>query len=1084
MSKLSNILKSKVSSTKYCGLTVILALFIISILVTPHGVTIVTASSVSPLVLESLSVDVQYVNNIPNGYNVIKKLVGYTYFNILNANNYSIIEVSGANGTISEPGYPSLPYKAYILKLPGHIPKNKIIVGVADLTFQVTSVTRDIMPVPQPLFYLINSSAKELVIKKDPEIYSLNKYFPGKVLDYYIGYGNQETVVIIKFYQVQYNPVRKQLIVIDKANLVVAYPETSFKAETSSSQYIILTIEDLVESVSKLALFYNSTLGIPTEVVSVEWINSTFPPAENITIYPGFYSPFYISEYDYVYPMLNESYNYELALKIISYLRNETLHPNLSGILIVGDAASVPPSFYYQWIDLYPWLPWNSWIPTDFFYSSPDYDLVPNYIVGRMPFSDPALVNMSIDKIIGWYNATLNNPSWTRNMVLAGGYPFGLFYMLGEAILSNITMSGYTSMFNTTLQMRTNLNYNNETVRETLSRGGVIWYTIICHGSGNTLQDRLISENEKNYGFEVLATTEDLLKLPPNSRIPVVTSVACMNAAWDEAILPSYWFAPPSFGEAVLMSSGGGIAYIGSSRIAAEILLPPKLINGLLFINYKGAAWIHTMLINAYNSFMGFTSKVPLGQVHTTGILYYLATAGGMGPAGGFMKDGSGTIQLATVFETALLGDPMLMLPVFSEPFTASVIKGIEPSEYSALLPANIIYYGSTGNFSFYKITQTAKLKVLALGDKGTAILVRTYFYPYGGYLCGYEVIGTKEFSIEDGVGAIPVDFDKLCSGLILVKINVGGIEARFYLSAAGVVCKPTYIENLGKVSIEGYGLDIILSPYSNVLVLYVAGRYVTTLYPSEYGYVSWNISLPCLSAGSHSVMIAPLNPLSETEELIRYLSTSIDVMHVKELEIILSLGSFYEPNETANAYILTLIDGSPVNATSLNITLVTPSGLKNLEYKCIDIGKYLVTFTAPSDPGTYTLVVYATYDVPFITAKGLVTKTLTVTQRFLEINERIDALTSLVSEYFTNVLNAITNVKESISKSIESGVNNLSSQISSLSSELSQKLSDFSTQIDEQYKTLSTYLIAAIAITILTLVSSIFTSFAARKAK
>ncbi len=1078
MSKSNDILESKILFTKHHTLTIILTVFLISILIVPHGVAITVVNPVDSL--KSLGIDVHYINNIPSGYITTKRLIENKYLNILNVNNYSTIEISGANGTISEPGSPSLPYKAYLLKLPGYIPKSKIIIGVSDLAFHIASITKDVMPVPQPLFYLINSSAKELVIKKNPKIYSLDKYFPGKVLDYYTGYGNQETIVVIRFYPVQYNPVHKQLIVIDKASVVLAYPKISSKTPASSSSYVILTTNDLIDSVSKLALFYNSTLGIATEVVSVEWINKTFPPAENITMYPGFYSPIYISDYDYVYQMLNTSYNYELALKIISYLRNETLHPYLGGILIVGDAASVPPSFYYQWMDLYPYYPWNSWIPTDFFYSSPDYDLVPNYVVGRIPFSDPTLVNMTIDKIISWYNATLSNSSWTRNMVLAGGYPFGYFFMLGEAVLSNITMSGYTSMFNTTLQMRTSFNYNNVTVKETLSNGGAIWYTLICHGSGNMLLDLLISESGYKYSkYEVLATSDDLLTLPQNSRIPVITSVACMNAAWDEAILPSFWFTPPSFGEAVLMSSGGGIAYIGSSRIAAEILWPPKLINGLLSINYKGAAWMHTMLINAYNSFMGATPKIPLGQVHALGSILYLATAG------------IGTIQLATIFETALLGDPMLMLPVFSEPFTTSVISGVEPSEYSVLLPASVIYYGCTGNFSFYKISQIGKLSVLALGDKGEAIFTRVYFYPLSGYLRGYNTTCTKEFSIEDGVGRVSIEFNKLSSGLILAKINVGGIEARFYLSAAGVVCKPMTVENLGAVSIEGHGLDLILSPYLNAMNLYVAGRYIATIYPTEYGYVEWQLSLPYLSPGSHPIIISPLNPVTGTEILMQYLSTYINTTFTKKLEVIVSLGSFYEPNQTANAYILTLLDGLPVNVTILNITLVTPSGLTDLEYKCVDTGKYLITFTSPSDPGIYTLVINAVYEAPFIIAEGSTTKTLTVTQRFLEISEKINTLTNFISEYFTNVLNTIASMEESISKSIESGVNSLSSQISSLSSninnlenELLQKLSDLSTQINKQHKTLGTYIVATIAITILTLISSILTPLITRKTK
>ena len=173
----------------------------------------------------------------------------------------------------------------------------------------------------------------------------------------------------------------------------------------SADKAVILTTSSLKNMALTLGEFYNETIGITTHVLTTEQIFQEYRDklAENITEYSGFYSPL---QEDEVYETLKKNYNWTLALAIIAYLRNQS---DIGHLLIIGGANEIPPSFYYQSEML---RSWESWIPTDYFYSSPDYDLYPNIYVGRIPFNSASLVQAVIDKIIRWYNATSIRPNW------------------------------------------------------------------------------------------------------------------------------------------------------------------------------------------------------------------------------------------------------------------------------------------------------------------------------------------------------------------------------------------------------------------------------------------------------------------------------------------------------------------------------------------------------------------------------------------------------------------------------------------------------------------------------------------------
>ena len=97
------------------------------------------------------------------------------------------------------------------------------------------------------------------------------------------------------------------------------------------------------------------------------------------------------------------NYNYTLARKIVAYLRQA----QPAYVTILGDGLLVPPSYYYSANG----GGYDDWMPTDFFYASPDYDggfsFVPSIAVGRLSVSTVAEARTVVAKIKAWQPARI-----------------------------------------------------------------------------------------------------------------------------------------------------------------------------------------------------------------------------------------------------------------------------------------------------------------------------------------------------------------------------------------------------------------------------------------------------------------------------------------------------------------------------------------------------------------------------------------------------------------------------------------------------------------------------------------------------
>ncbi len=877
--------------------------------------------------------------------------------------SWTMIRVDDNYKHVIEPGYPMLPVKTYKIVVDGYIDEDDVKVWVRVKDFKILTIDKPILPAPKPLTYTAYTSNK-LIYEPDSGIYSRDEYYPGRVIDLRVYHGlHGRSIIILVYYPIHYNPVRSEIVVISKAEIYIDY-NRPYTIHVAGYGLLIITKNDLVDVVKPLKKFYESK-GFRVSIVTTEYIYNSTEPAENITDYPGFYNHEQ-AFFDFIYDELQYKYNWTLALKIINYIRS--VKYNYTHVLLIGNALDVPPSFYYLGDDIGDY---DAWIPTDLFYASPDYDLIPDLYVGRIPFSDPDDVSKVINKILSWYNTTIPH---SRKLYMSGGYPFRQVLMFGETALSTYVKHRSTTMFNTTLLTRTSGNYNKTTIGR-IFRGeeGVLWYYALAHGDGESLGDYIVTGEWASY--EVLMSKDELLSMPHNPAVPVISSVACINAAWDTDLVEPYYFTPPSFGEAVLLSPAGGIAYIGSSRVAYEYGLSFTVEQGRLTASYYGAALLHEDIIKAYNSFMGKRSYVTLGHIVAEGISEYLSDAAT------YLRGAIGEIMKLT-----LLGDPALILPVYPGAYTSKVIDSITPLNAEDYFDVSRLSYYANGKMPLYKLFEDAVLEIK--GGDGIYKITLIRLYRSYKYIEAYDKLYNDTINVLwEGV-KYSIRFNKSINGLLLIKISAPGWgEYRFILGAAGLYITPNTTTAGSNIHVEGYGLDLLGYDYINI---YVAGRLISQHVPIKDGTIEWDLALPYLAPGNYTIVIIPgftiyyeffLDP--------SYMIThNITVYATGRLTIITDNPVISERSGRILLRTLVLYNGRPLDANiSVKATLNGEDVKSTIER--ISTGEYIISISAYTT-GICRVYINTSYINETLRAYGSTIVSFTLVDKIYRIGETL----------------------------------------------------------------------------------------------
>ena len=772
---------------------------------------------------------------------------------------YLSVKVDGLEGVLAHPGRPSLPCKSLVFKLPKNVEVDQI--GLTNASYRLVYIYGKVRPAPRKLPFIPNYERFLNLtehIYEDPRVYESEGFYPGSLINYHVGKSLDATYIFVQIYPIQYSPARQMLLVITQAKIIVSYNfanvasdaevKPSAAAGIDNAQYIIVTSSKLEDAAATLADFYSGR-GIKTAVVTTDWIYLNYAPAENITYYSGFYTftPDANSPDPY-YELLTQNYNWTLALKIIDFLRDVAAHPYLTHVLLFGPSDKVPPSFYYLSYSNYYYVDkWNGWIPTDIFYMSPDYDLIPNYAVGRIPVDNADQAAYIINKIAGWYTS-ISNPEWFRKAFLSGGYPFDFIFMHGESFVSKLLTEGYVRKLNAAPRYRTDRTYNRSSVIECLS-GGYGWAFMIAHGSGSSMIDLLYDEVDDAMTYETLATTSDLAALPSNNTVPIIMSVACMNGAWDEEILPpDFWFSPPSFGEASLLSPAGGIAYIGASRVAWAMPLY-DVSRGVLSVEDPLACQYLASIFKAYNESAG--PATTLGGIVSGGLLNYLSTA--------IFYD------LTTIMEFQLLGDPYLTIPVFEKPYTSERIKSVEITNSMLEIPVEAIapmlyYWGNVNGTLPYVPSSQLAVRFSVKASHTTAVKVdvtrilgwRLYYHEE---LAGHIAGPSAEIEVinETAIGGINLSF--LTSGHLLLRVRSGQDELRLYLLSYGIMTSQQAAPSGSQIRLTGWGLDVLGPPTTEAMIEF-GGNFIGYVVLEKFGFKARPLIIPWADPGDYNITV------------------------------------------------------------------------------------------------------------------------------------------------------------------------------------------------------------------------------------
>ena len=568
---------------------------------------------------------------------VVELHIDKTKCKLLKLYNYDLLHIEGLElRTVT--GEPMLPFKTIVLKFKGDVEIN----GVSVVWGRYSEILNKLYIAPAPKPYTWSNEGAYI---PKATVYSLKSYYPGKVVSYDVGRDNEYTYVYLKIYPVQYIPPNGRSILIHDLRINVYYGEKEIISQSSNDvEAIIITSDDLLNHANSLAGIHNRS-GISTVVVTVDKIRSSCIPAQD---------PPFVGYKDNKPGKENiTNYDYDTARRIITFLRNvRETYPNLKYVVIFGDSSKVPPSYYYFDEEYYNVTRdyYNSWIPTDLFYSSPDYDFVPNYAVGRIPVRSAEDAENFVNYLEDYYEHL--DYSWFKNFAVAGGRPFNSPFYIGELIDTNL-INKYLDGFNVIKYYRTDGKFNNRSIE--FNGKGFLFH--IGHGSG----DAWALEGSP-------LTVNDLQNV---ERKPIVISVACMNGAFDTSLYPNTQYASIrsiSFGEGVVLK-GSGIAYIGGSRVNQG---SPIFVPNFGMLNICKVTQMVALITYTAKEYENYSI---LGDMTKEAIKDYLAIN---------TLDESGAKR--ALFEFVLLGDPALkLLPKVKSD------RGVVP----ALIAKNAIKYAS-----------------------------------------------------------------------------------------------------------------------------------------------------------------------------------------------------------------------------------------------------------------------------------------------------------------------------------------------------------------------------------------------------
>lgn len=448
---------------------------------------------------------------------------------------------------LSEAGQPRVPMFKYTFSVPkGKRVGLKLLAPELEASHEKIQLTK----AEKPLVWGKNTF--EFVESKK------SSYFPGRLFDVH---QEKENVYVTVF------PVQVELKTGKVLNLVQGVWELTLEKEerrwrsVKHSPALILTSQKFLKEAKVLAKIHAEKLKVESQIETVENIASREEPVDVDELPDGYKTPEIFE--DIVKPYHVEKgtgYDFELARKIISFLKKRADEDSeFKYVVILGNSEVVPPSYYFASQSEFGGPRTGV---TDQCYGATQECLKPRLAVGRLPFGKEEEINLYLSKLENWL---AHREEYQSELGLYGGRAFksSPLYIGELGTLVTVDKKG-ADWSNVKKRFETEGNFNKESVKKLISgeeKVALAYY--LDHGTGN-----------RWYAGDQLLTSFEVEDQEPSEGgvLPMVVSVSCINAAFDEPLLRDRTitdigkYGVVSVGTALLQSKAGAIAYLGGAR--------------------------------------------------------------------------------------------------------------------------------------------------------------------------------------------------------------------------------------------------------------------------------------------------------------------------------------------------------------------------------------------------------------------------------------------------------------------------------------------------------------------------------------
>ena len=461
---------------------------------------------------------VAFINDNENVKSIEESVV-FSNPNIVDSEQYVMINLEEATSFILQPGNPKLPVVTKVFTFPfGTKIKN------VDVSFSNTNeviLNKEIQTVTEPVpISMLSQATSEPILYENQEIYPKSNYN----FDVATGIGNNERFVycVLQLYPVRYTQSTNTISYSNNANIKITYEEPTNPATFDDTyDLVIITPSEYTDELQPLVNHKNS-YGMDTVVKTTQEIYGEYQGVDEA------------EKIKYFIKDAIETWGVEYVLLIgsIDKLPIRTTYPGWWG---EGDVLC---DLYYSDIynetgDFCDWDGNDNGVFGEVYqdhhntYDLDDLDLFPDVHLGRLACMDSSEVNIVVDKIIAYESETYGK-SWFNNIVLIGGDTFPDHQQGGnEGEELNLIIEDIMSDFTSTKLWTSTNTFSAFKINQAINSGaGFVDYS--GHGFEYGMGTHPPEDESWKFYMEI-----NLLGLSNGYKLPIVFFDACLTSRLD-----------------------------------------------------------------------------------------------------------------------------------------------------------------------------------------------------------------------------------------------------------------------------------------------------------------------------------------------------------------------------------------------------------------------------------------------------------------------------------------------------------------------------------------------------------------------